>query len=42
MLVLGVIIFGGVRRIARFAEIVVPFMAFAYMLMAIVIMVDQG
>jgi alanine or glycine:cation symporter, AGCS family len=36
---LGVIIVGGVRRIATFAEIVVPFMAFGYMLMAIVIMV---
>jgi AGCS family alanine or glycine:cation symporter len=33
------IIFGGVRRIAVFAEIVVPFMAFGYMLMAITIMV---
>jgi alanine or glycine:cation symporter, AGCS family len=36
---LGVIIVGGVRRIARFAEIVVPFMALGYMLTAIVIMV---
>ncbi len=35
---LGVIIVGGVRRIATFAEIVVPFMAFGYMLMAIVVM----
>jgi AGCS family alanine or glycine:cation symporter len=35
---LGVIIVGGVRRIATFAEIVVPFMAFGYMLMALVIM----
>jgi AGCS family alanine or glycine:cation symporter len=35
---LGVIIFGGVTRIARFAEIVVPFMALAYVLMAFVIM----
>ena len=39
VVVLGVIIVGGVRRIASFAEIVVPFMAFGYMLMAIVIMV---
>jgi AGCS family alanine or glycine:cation symporter len=38
VLMLGVIIVGGVRRIASFAEIVVPFMAFGYMLMAIVIM----
>lgn len=35
---LGIIIFGGVTRIARFAEIVVPFMALAYILMAVVIM----
>ena len=36
---LGIIIFGGVTRIARFAEIVVPFMAMAYVLVALVIMV---
>jgi AGCS family alanine or glycine:cation symporter len=36
---LGFIIFGGVTRIARFAEMVVPFMAMAYVLMALVIMV---
>jgi alanine or glycine:cation symporter, AGCS family len=44
VIALGMIIFGGVKRIARFAEIVVPFMALAYMLMALVIMfinVDQ-
>lgn len=35
---LGFIIFGGVKRIARFAELVVPFMALAYMLVAMVIM----
>ena len=35
---LGFIIFGGVKRIARFAEVVVPFMALAYMLIALVIM----
>lgn len=39
VLVLGFIIFGGVKRIARFAEFVVPFMALAYMLVAFVIMV---
>jgi alanine or glycine:cation symporter, AGCS family len=39
VIMLGVIIVGGVRRIASFAEIVVPFMACGYMLMAIVIMV---
>ncbi|MGX5690504.1 alanine/glycine:cation symporter family protein [Arcticibacter tournemirensis] len=36
-LLLGLIIFGGVKRIARVAEIVVPFMAAAYILMAVVI-----
>ncbi len=35
---LGFIIFGGVRRIALFAEIVVPFMAAAYILVALVIL----
>ncbi|WP_027072871.1 alanine/glycine:cation symporter family protein [Luteimonas sp. J29] len=39
VLALGFIIFGGVKRIARFAELVVPFMALAYMLVAFVIMV---
>ncbi len=38
MLALGAIIFGGVTRIAAFAEIVVPAMAFFYLVMAIVIM----
>lgn len=38
VVVLGFIIFGGVKRIARFAEIVVPFMALAYILVAVVIM----
>jgi AGCS family alanine or glycine:cation symporter len=35
---LAVIVVGGVTRIATFAEIVVPFMAFGYLLMAIVIL----
>lgn len=35
---LAFIIFGGVRRIARFAELVVPFMAVAYVILALVIM----
>lgn len=35
---LGLIIFGGVKRIASFAEVVVPFMALAYLLVAVVIM----
>lgn len=34
---LGVIIFGGVRRIAKAAELIVPFMAGGYILMALVI-----
>ena len=33
----GVIIFGGIRKIAQVAEIVVPFMAIAYLLAAIII-----
>lgn len=35
---LGMIIFGGVHRIAHFAQLVVPFMALAYMLVALVIL----
>ena len=38
VLLLAVIIVGGVTRIARFAEIVVPFMAIGYVLMAVVIL----
>ena len=37
VVVLGGIIFGGVKRIAHFTQIVVPFMALGYILMAIVI-----
>ncbi|WP_459616901.1 alanine/glycine:cation symporter family protein [Bordetella sp. 2513F-2] len=37
VVLLGFIIFGGVRRIAAFAEIVVPFMALGYILVALVI-----
>lgn len=33
----GLVIFGGVRRIGKTAEVVVPFMALAYILMAVVI-----
>jgi AGCS family alanine or glycine:cation symporter len=36
-LFLGLIIIGGVRRISKVAEIVVPFMAIAYILMAVII-----
>ncbi|HEV7330571.1 MAG TPA: alanine/glycine:cation symporter family protein [Flavisolibacter sp.] len=35
----GLVIFGGVRRIGKTAEVVVPFMALAYLLMAVVIIV---
>ncbi len=34
---LGVIIFGGVKRIAHFTQVVVPFMAITYVAMAVVI-----
>ncbi|MEW9670410.1 alanine/glycine:cation symporter family protein [Ammoniphilus sp. 3BR4] len=37
--VLGVIIFGGVKRIAKAAEIVVPFMAIGYVLVCIIVLV---
>lgn len=37
-LLLAVIIFGGIKRIATFAEIVVPFMALAFILMALLVM----
>jgi alanine or glycine:cation symporter, AGCS family len=36
-LMAGVIIFGGLRSIARFAELVVPVMALAYLLIALVV-----
>ena len=36
-LALGVVVFGGVRRIARVAEVVVPLMAFAYIAVALTI-----
>jgi AGCS family alanine or glycine:cation symporter len=36
-IMLGLIIFGGVKRIARFAEFVVPFMALGYIMVACVI-----
>ncbi|MCM2330530.1 alanine or glycine:cation symporter, AGCS family [Geopseudomonas sagittaria] len=37
VLLTGLIIFGGLRSIARFSELAVPFMAVAYLLMALVI-----
>ena len=36
---LALIIFGGIKRIATFAEVVVPFMALAFILMAVLVMV---
>ena len=36
---LGLIIFGGVKRIASFAEVVVPFMALAFILTAVIVMI---
>ena len=36
---LAAIIFGGIKRIATFAEIVVPFMALAFILMAVLVMI---
>src|SRR5690606_13226953 len=39
---LGFSIFGGVNRIARCAELVVPFMALAYILMGLVFMFLDG
>jgi len=38
VLFLGIIIFGGVKRIAHFTQYVVPFMALAYILSALVIL----
>ena len=36
---LATIIFGGIKRIANFAEVVVPFMALCFILMAVLVMV---
>ncbi|MGF1560606.1 MAG: alanine/glycine:cation symporter family protein [Geminicoccaceae bacterium] len=36
-IVAGVVIFGGVRRIASVAEIIVPFMALAYLIIALIV-----
>ncbi|NQZ87820.1 MAG: alanine:cation symporter family protein [Saccharospirillaceae bacterium] len=44
VLLLGFIIFGGVKRIARFTQVVVPFMALAYIIIActiIAVHIDQ-
>lgn len=37
VILLGFIIFGGIKRIANFTQVVVPFMAFAYIIVALVI-----
>lgn len=37
LFLLGFIIFGGIKRIASFAQIIVPFMALGYILMALII-----
>ena len=39
VLILGFIIFGGVKRIAHFTQVVVPFMALGYVLMAVAIII---
>lgn len=39
VVLLGIIILGGVKRIARAAEFIVPFMAIGYILMAVIIVV---
>ncbi|QER39007.1 alanine:cation symporter family protein [Acinetobacter suaedae] len=36
---LSIIIFGGIKRIARFAQVIVPFMALGYIIMALVIII---
>lgn len=37
VMILGFIIFGGVRRIASFTQVVVPVMAFAYIIVAVIV-----
>jgi AGCS family alanine or glycine:cation symporter len=37
VIILGFIIFGGVKRIAHFTQVVVPFMALAYVAMALIV-----
>ena len=38
LVILGIIIFGGIKRIATFTEYAVPFMAIGYILLALIIM----
>lgn len=37
LVVLGFIIFGGIRRIANFTQVIVPFMAMGYIIMALIV-----
>ncbi|MDO4643859.1 MAG: alanine/glycine:cation symporter family protein [Cardiobacteriaceae bacterium] len=37
LVLLGFIIFGGIKRIANFAQVVVPFMALAYIILALIV-----
>ncbi len=37
LLILGFIIFGGIKRIANFTQVIVPFMALGYIIMALII-----
>lgn len=39
VLILGIIIFGGIKRIAAFAQVVVPFMALGYILVSLIIII---
>lgn len=39
VVILGLIIFGGIKRIAKVAEVIVPFMALGYILMALLIVI---
>ncbi|MCG8526269.1 MAG: alanine:cation symporter family protein [Opitutales bacterium] len=39
VVLMGIIIFGGIKRISRAAELIVPFMAMGYILIAIVVIV---
>ena len=41
LVVLGVIIFGGIKRIATFTEFAVPFMALGYIVLALIIMLSN-
>ncbi|PID65239.1 MAG: sodium:alanine symporter [Gammaproteobacteria bacterium] len=44
LLILGFIIFGGIKRIAHFTQVIVPFMALGYIIMALIIVfanIDQ-